>query len=131
MIVHCRDAHAEVLALLREVPGVRGVMHCYTMGPDELPDYLELDFLISFSGVVTYPGNDQNRAAARGVPQERLLVETDCPFLAPQGRRGQRNEPAFVREVVEEVARVRGEEVQSLAEQASSNAARLFGLPLP
>jgi TatD DNase family protein len=128
VIVHCREAHTDVLALLREFPGVRGVMHCYTMGPAELPDYLALGFLISFSGVVTYARNDDNRAAARAVPEERLLVETDCPFLAPQGRRGQRNEPAFVRETLAEIARLRGVALEDLAQATSANAQRLFGL---
>lgn len=128
LIVHCRDAHRDTLEILRGVPGVRGVMHCYTMGVEELPHYLELDFYISFSGVVTYPKNEANRAAARTVPEDRLLVETDCPFLAPQGRRGQRNEPAFVRHVLESVAETRGVSVDRLAERTSANAARLFGL---
>ena len=128
VIVHCREAHADVAELLREVPGLRGVMHCYSMGVEELPAYVALGFCISFSGVVTYAGNERNRAAARAVPEELLLVETDCPFLAPQGRRGQRNEPAFVRETLAEVARVRGCELEQLARATSANAERLFGL---
>ncbi len=131
VVVHCRDAHEETVELLRSVPGVRGVMHCYTMGAGELPPYLELGFFISFSGVVTFPGNEENRAAAQAVPADRILFETDSPFLAPQKQRGRRNEPAWVRAVIEEVARVRGSEVMPLAAQASLNAARLFGLPLP
>lgn len=128
VIVHCRDAHADTVALLREVPGVRGVMHCYTMGPDELPPYLELGMHISFSGVVTYPKNESNREAAARVPEELLLVETDCPFLTPQSRRGKRNEPALVAEVLAKVAEVRGAELEHLAQRTSDNAARLFGL---
>lgn len=129
VVVHCRDAHEDTVELLRSVPGVRGVMHCYTMGEAELPPYLELGFYISFSGVVTYPKNEANRAAARVVPVGRLLVETDSPFLAPQGQRGQRNEPAFVRRVLEEVARAREHAVPDLEYETSCNAARLFGLP--
>lgn len=129
LIVHCRDAHEETVELLRGVPGVRGVMHCYTMGVEELPPYLELGFYISFSGVVTYPKNDRNRDAARAVPFDRLLFETDSPFLAPQGERGKRNEPALVRRVVEEVAVLRGVDPHELALQTSHNAARLFALP--
>jgi TatD DNase family protein len=131
VIVHCRDAHEATVELLRSVPGVRGVMHCYSMGPRELPAYLELGFFISFSGVVTYPKNQENREAARLVPADRILFETDSPFLAPQGQRGRRNEPAFVRAVVEAVAEVRGEDPTSLGETASRNAAALFGLPPP
>lgn len=126
VIVHCRDAHEDVLALLREARGVRGVMHCWTMGAAELSGYLELGLYISFSGVVTYARNASNREAASAVPADRLLVETDCPFLSPQGRRGQRNEPAFVREVLSEIARVRGEALEDLARSTSANAERLF-----
>jgi TatD DNase family protein len=128
VVVHCRDAHEDTVALLREHPGVRGVMHCYTFGPDELFPYLELGFYVSFSGVVTYPKNDANREAARRVPLERLLVETDSPFLAPQGRRGKRNEPAFAAEVLAAVARARGVPVAELAAATDANAVRLFGL---
>ena len=128
VIVHCRDAHEDTVALIQETPGVRGVMHCYTMGPDELAPYLEAGFYISFSGVVTYPKNEDNRAAARAVPEDRLLVETDCPFLSPQGKRGKRNEPANVALTLECVARERGVDPQALALTTSANAARLFAL---
>jgi TatD DNase family protein len=128
VVIHCRDAHADTVRCLEQVPLVRGVMHCYTMGPEELAPYLELGLFISFSGVVTYPRNDANRAAAARVPLERLLVETDCPYLAPQSRRGKRNEPAFVTEVLGTLAEVRGAELEVLASATSANAARLFGL---
>lgn len=128
VVVHSRDAHEATVGLLGEFPGVRGVMHCYTMGPEELPPYLEAGFHISFSGVVTFPKNELNRAAARAVPEGRLLVETDCPYLAPQGHRGKRNEPALAREVLACVARERGVALEALAQSTSANAARLFGL---
>ena len=129
VVVHCRDAHEETAKIVGEFEGVRGVMHCYTYGPDELAPYLEAGFCISFSGVVTYPKNDANRAAARIVPEERLLVETDCPYLAPQGFRGKRNEPAHAAEVLRRVAEERGDDFERLARITSENAARLFGLP--
>jgi TatD DNase family protein len=128
VVVHCRDAHEATVELLREFPLVRGVMHCYSMGPGELAPYLEAGLFISFSGVVTYPRNDANRAAARAVPVDRLLVETDCPYLAPQGQRGRRNEPALVRGVLEVLARERGADFEELARATSANAERLFGL---
>jgi TatD DNase family protein len=128
LVVHCRDAHADTVDVLRAHRGVRGVMHCYSMGPDELPPYLELGLVISFSGVVTYPKNTANRAAAQAVPLDRIVFETDCPYLAPQSKRGARNEPALVREVVEDVARLRGMSASELAAISSANAARLFGL---
>jgi TatD DNase family protein len=128
VIIHCRDAHEDTLRLLQEYPGVRGVMHCYTMGVPELPGYLEAGLYISFSGVVTYPKNVENRAAAAAVPEDRLLVETDCPFLAPQGKRGKRNEPALVALTLAHIAEVRGVENEALALATSANAERLFGL---
>ncbi len=128
LVVHSRDAHPDTARLLAERPGVRGVMHCYTMGPEELPTYLELGFYISFSGVLTYPKNEHIREAARLCPPERLLIETDCPFLAPQGQRGKRNEPALVRAVLERLAELRGVHPDALARATSSNASRLFGL---
>ena len=128
VIVHCRDAHRDTSELIAEAPGVRGVMHCFTMGAEELEPYLERGFYISFSGVVTFPRNEANREAAREVPLDRILIETDCPFLAPQGRRGKRNEPANVRLVLDHVAEVRGLSPEELARATSENAERLFGL---
>ena len=129
VIVHCREANEDTVRILSEYPDVRGVMHCYVMGEEQLGPYLDMGFYISFSGVVTYPKNDDNRAAAAAVPADRILVETDCPFLAPQPMRGKRNEPSFVTATLDAVATVRGEEPASLAIQTSRNAAALFGLP--
>jgi TatD DNase family protein len=129
VIVHCREANEDTVRILSEYPDVRGVMHCYVMGEKQLGPYLDMGFYISFSGVVTYPKNDDNRAAAAAVPADRILVETDCPFLAPQPMRGKRNEPSFVTATLDAVATVRGEEPASLALQTSRNAASLFGLP--
>ncbi len=129
LIVHSRDAHQDTLDVLRAVPGVRGVMHCWTMGLAELPHYLDLGFMISFSGVVTYPKNEHIREAARAVPVDRIVFETDCPFLAPQKHRGKwPNEPALVRETLEFVAELRGEDAEGLATSSSENARVLFGL---
>ena len=128
LVVHCRDAHEDTLAVLRSVPRVRGVMHCYTMGAEELPAYLELGFYISLSGVVTYPKNERNCAAALAVPLDRIPFETDCPYLAPQGKRGKRNELAFVRDVLLDVARLRGIDAEELARRSTHNAAHLFAL---
>jgi TatD DNase family protein len=131
VVVHCRDAHEATSGLLAEHRGVSGVMHCYTMGAEELPAYLDLGLYVSFSGVVTYPRNDSNREAATRVPEDRLLVETDCPFLAPQGFRGKRNEPALARVTLEFLAELRGVPAEHLARATSENAARLFGLAPP
>jgi TatD DNase family protein len=129
VIVHCRDAREDTLALLAEFPGLRGVMHCYSYGAAELGEFLALGMYISFSGVVTYPKNEFNREAARLVPSDRLLVETDCPYLAPQSKRGRRNEPALCREVLAKLAEVRGTTLDELARITSDNANALFDLP--
>ena len=128
LVIHCRDAHESLVAALGAHPKLRAVMHCWSMGAAELDPYLERGFYISFSGIVTYPRNEANRAAACAVPADRLLVETDCPFLAPQGLRGQRNEPAHVRETLACIARARGAGFEQLALQTSANARVLFGL---
>jgi len=127
LIIHCRDAHLELSGILQAEDPVRGVMHCFSMGMAELPTYLDLDLFISFSGILTYPRNDALREVASSVPEERILVETDCPFLAPQGHRGRRNEPAFITETVLELARLRGVTSERIAEITSANAATLFG----
>jgi TatD DNase family protein len=134
VIVHCRDAADPMLALLRQraergaCPA--GVMHCWGGTPEEMAAFLELGFYISFSGTVTFPKAEATHACARQVPSDRYLVETDCPFLAPVPRRGKRNEPAFVASVAAQVAELRGETLTEVAHTSTSNAARLFSLPL-
>jgi TatD DNase family protein len=132
VIVHCRDA-AE--PMLRELRGrreqgrcPRGVMHCWGGTPEEMAGFLDLGFHISFSGVVTFPRADATQACARAVPADRYLVETDCPFLAPVPKRGQRNEPAYVAAVAAKVAELRGESLEQVARNSSANARTLFGL---
>lgn len=134
VIIHCRDAAEPMLAELRERAGrgscPRGVMHCWGGSPEEMAGFLELGLYISFSGVVTFPKAEATHACARQVPSNRYLVETDCPFLAPSGHRGKRNEPAFVAAVAGRVAELRGESLEQVALTSSRNAAALFGLPL-
>ena len=129
VIIHSRDAHEDTARVLTEFRGVRGVLHCYDYGPDELEPYLQAGYFVSFSGIVTYANKGANREAARLVPRERLLVETDCPFLSPQDRRRARNEPANVRRVLEVVAETRDEPFDELAHATTANAGALFGLP--
>ena len=134
VIVHCRDAADPMLTLLRQraergaCPA--GVMHCWGGTPEEMAAFLDLGFYISFSGTVTFPKAEATHACARQVPADRYLVETDCPFLAPVPRRGKRNEPAFVASVAAQVAELRGETLTEVAHTSTSNAARLFSLPL-
>lgn len=128
VIIHCRDAAAAVLEELRALQRpVRGVMHCYSEGPEPLLQFLELGLHISFAGNVTYPKAERIRASARLVPADRLLVETDAPFLAPQPVRGKRNEPAYIAHTTQELAAIRGAPAGQVAEVTFENARALFG----
>lgn len=131
VIVHCREAWEEAFqCLFEEGQGeVRGVFHCFTGGPEVLPQIEKLGFYVSFSGIVTFPNAKNIQAAAPLVPADRILVETDCPFLAPQKMRGRKNEPSFVWLVAEKLAALRNTELSEVAAQASNNARALFGLP--
>lgn len=133
-IIHCREAAvpmAEILYDFQENQGsIGGVMHCWGGTPEETKMFLDLGFYISFSGIVTFKNAKQIQESAKIVDGDRLLVETDCPFLAPVPKRGQRNEPAYVKYVAEKVAELRGVTVESLAAQTSKNACTLFGISL-
>ncbi|MFT4538355.1 MAG: TatD DNase family protein [Planctomycetota bacterium] len=126
VIIHCREAHEDTSRMVSATSGLRGVLHCFTMGPDELAPYLEAGLCISFSGVVTYKSNDANREAARAVPLDRLLIETDSPWLPPVPHRGARNEPAHVVHVLECIARERGMDPAELGQITRENSERLF-----
>lgn len=129
VVVHCREAWDDCLEVLSEgwaASGLGGVLHCFSGTEAEARRALDWGFLISFAGNVTFPRADALRAVARSLPAESLLVETDCPYLAPQSRRGQRNEPAFVAEVAAELARLRGASREELGAQTSENFLRLF-----
>jgi len=126
--IHLREAHDEGLALLGEtgVPGAGCVIHCFTEGPELAERFLELGCHISFAGPVTFKKADALREAARLVPLDRLLVETDCPFLAPEPYRGRRNEPAFAVLNAAAVAVAKGIEPSEIASAALANARALF-----
>jgi TatD DNase family protein len=127
VVIHSRAAAAETLRVLREQRVEAGVMHCFTYGPEEARQFLDLGLYVSFSGIVTFRNADDVRAAARLVPRDRLLVETDAPYLAPEPRRGGRNEPARVVDVLKGLARALDRPVDDLAAETSGNAQRLFG----
>lgn len=134
VIIHCRDAAAKTRDLLQEIGRqgpVRGVMHCWGGTPEETQWFLDLGFYISFSGIVTFKNAVQIQESVGIVPSDRLLIETDCPFLSPVPKRGKRNEPAHVRYVAECIARLRNVSLETLAAQTTQNACKLFGLRLP
>ncbi len=128
LVVHDRDAHESVVELLAAHGAHRGVMHCFSGDWEVAKRCLDLGFYISIAGPVTYPKNDVLRDVAARVPGDRIVIETDCPYLTPAPFRGKRNEPALVRLVAEEVARLRGQHPEEFAAQASANARALFGI---
>jgi TatD DNase family protein len=129
VIVHTREARADTLALLREAALPQaGVLHCFTEDWDMAKAALDLGFYISLSGIVTFRNADALREVARQVPPDRLLVETDAPYLAPVPHRGKPNVPEYVRDVAEYLALLRGVSLEQLAEQTTNNFKRLFPL---
>jgi TatD DNase family protein len=131
VIIHCRDAWEDCLTILEEMwktTGIGGILHCFTGNEEDARRGLEMNFLVSFAGNLTYPKSEELRRVAGALPLDRLLIETDSPFLAPQGRRGKRNEPAFVLEVARALASVRDLAVEEAAAVTSANFRRLFGL---
>jgi TatD DNase family protein len=125
VIIHTREAEDDTIAILSDfVP--RGVMHCFTGSAHLSEAALEVGLLISFSGVLTFKNAGELREIAASVPLDRLLIETDCPYLAPVPHRGKRNEPAFVRETAIELARLRSISLEELADVTSANFRRLF-----
>jgi TatD DNase family protein len=130
VIIHDRDAHAETMAILREkARNWRGVLHCFSGDREMALEVIQMGFYISFAGPVTFDNARRLQELARELPLERMLIETDCPYLAPQPRRGQRNEPAYVRWVAAKIADLRGIPVARVAEATTDNARQLFGLP--
>jgi TatD DNase family protein len=133
LVVHTRAAAADTLSIMREESAgeAGGVMHCFTETWDVAAAALELGFHISLSGIVTFRNAQAIKDVACRVPLERLLIETDSPYLAPVPHRGRRNEPAYVPHVAAEIARLRGQSVETIARATSANFFRLFGIPDP
>lgn len=130
VIIHARDCWEDLIPLLKEVKPATGVIHSFTGGLKEADEIFNLGLHISFSGMLTYPANDRIRAVAQMAPAERILVETDAPFLPPQERRGQRNEPGNVKMVAEKLAEVRGTSFEEVATLTTANAKSLFRLTI-
>ncbi len=131
LIIHNRDAHIDIIDILKDIIGssVSGVMHCFSGDEKFLKICLDIGFFISFTCNITYKNADKLREIVKLVPMDRLLIETDAPFLAPQDFRGKRNEPMHVRYVAEEVARIKGLSFEEVAKITTDNAIRLFRLP--
>jgi len=130
VVIHCREATDDCLAVMRKFPAVRAVFHCFTGTPAEARKILDAGYLLGFTGAVTFKKNDALREAVRLTPADRMLVETDAPYLTPEPHRSQRtNEPAMVVHVAATVARVKGVTVEEVDRLTTANAQRFFGFP--
>lgn len=131
LVIHLRDAYEDAVRILREerAAEIGGVIHCFSGDRAAGRTFLDLDFDLSFSGVVTFKNADELRAVARDVPEDRFMVETDAPYLAPVPHRGRRNEPAFVVHTAAAVAAARGASVETVARQAAATTRRRFRIP--
>lgn len=128
VVIHTREAWPDTWALLQQhwsSSGLGGIMHCFSGGPAEARRALDLGFLLAFGGVATYPKADAVREAARFTPADRLLLETDAPYLAPVPHRGKRNEPAFLVETARRLAGLRGQTLEEIAAVTTANFLRL------
>jgi TatD DNase family protein len=123
IVIHSRESWADTMALVGQAH--RGIIHCFTGDSQQAREALDLGFHLAFGGVLTFPSAEAVREAARMTPEDRLLVETDCPYLAPVPYRGKRNEPAFVVEVARRLAEVRGSTLHEIAAQTTRNFERL------
>ena len=128
VVIHTREAWQDTVEILRRyraADSYGGIMHCFSGGPDQAREAVAMGFHVSFAGVLTFPKAEGVRAAARAVPAARLLVETDCPYLAPVPRRGKRNEPAWIFHTAARLADVRGESPEEIARITTGNFERL------
>jgi TatD DNase family protein len=126
VVIHCRDAHADTRAILREEGISRGVIHCFSGNDEDARDYASMGFLLSIAGPVTFANADRLRDTVRAIPLDRLLVETDCPLLTPVPHRGKRNEPSYVMYTAAAVARAHDTSPERVAELTTRNALDLF-----
>lgn len=128
VVVHNREADEDTLKILREFPEIRAVFHCYGSNLEFAKKLWELGYYTSFTGIVTYPKALNVQEVARECPSDKFMVETDCPFLAPQIYRGKRNEPSYVSEVLREVAKLKGASFEEATKWQKENAKRFYGV---
>jgi TatD DNase family protein len=134
IIIHCRDAWTDCLNLLEEQwrpTGLRGILHCFTSTLEDAKRGLDMGFMVSFAGNSTYPKARNIRDVAKVLPLDKILIETDSPYLAPQAFRGKRNEPAYVGEVAKAIANVRNLAAEEVASATAENFRSFFGLARP
>ncbi len=136
-ILHCRAgknpgeneaAFGDLIEILEELKFTNAVAHCFSGNAVEAEKLLDMGLMLSFTGVITYPGNEALREIVRTTPLDRIMIETDCPFLTPHAHRGKKNEPAFVAEVAKAIAEAKGVALEEVARMTSANAERFFGI---
>lgn len=129
VIVHDREAHADSLSIVRDFPRVRGVFHCYSGSAEMARELVRLGWMISFTGVLTYKNARRAVEAAQAVPLERIMIETDSPYMAPVPHRGKRNDSGYVRYVCEKLAEIKGISWEDCARITMENGKRFYGIP--
>jgi TatD DNase family protein len=129
VIIHDREAHADVLQVLRQVRDVRGIMHCFSGSMEMAKEAIKLGYLVSLAGPVTFPEARRLHQLVRRLPENSIVLETDSPWLAPQSKRGERNEPAFMLETAHKVAELKEISLDDLIKATSQNARYLLGIP--
>lgn len=130
IVIHNRDATADIVEILKEegAAEVGGIMHCYSGSVEVAKECLEMNFYISLGGPVTFKNARKPKEVAEAIPLEKLLIETDCPYLAPHPNRGKRNEPGYVKLVAEQIAELKGITYEEVASQTTANAKKVFGI---
>ena len=130
IIIHNRDATADIVEILREEGAneVGGIMHCFSGSPEIAKECVEMNFYISLGGPVTFKNARKPKEVAAAIPLDKLLIETDCPYLAPHPYRGKRNEPSYVKLVAEEIAEIKQISIEEVASVTTENAKKLFGI---
>ena len=128
VIVHDREAHGDSLAIVKEFPGVRGVFHCYSGSVEDAKTLIKLGWHLSFTGTITFKNARRAVEAAAEVPLDRLLIETDCPYMAPEPFRGKRCDSTMLTQMVQKLAEIKGVEPQQLADQTFANACTVYGI---
>ncbi|PWW19033.1 TatD DNase family protein [Cytobacillus oceanisediminis] len=130
IVIHNRDATADIVEILKEEGAgeVGGIMHCFSGSPETAKECVDMNFYISLGGPVTFKNAKKPKEVADVIPLEKLLIETDCPYLAPHPFRGKRNEPSYVKLVAEQIAEIKGVSVEEVASATTVNAKKLFGI---
>ncbi len=128
VVIHDRDAHEDTLRVIKEFKDVKGVLHCYSGSLEFAKEVLKLDYYLGFTGVVTFKNAKKAVEVAGGIPIDRLLVETDCPYMAPTPYRGKRNDSSYLIHIIEKIAEIRGVEKEYLTRVTFENGSRLFNI---